>query len=62
MLGVVKLFKIKDRFLLGVVAGLAGNTIKMAIDEISIKKRYPSAPSAKLRPVSGYQTGRKPLI
>ncbi|WP_461570293.1 hypothetical protein [Thermincola ferriacetica] len=35
----VKLFKIKDRFLLGVVAGLAGNTIKMAIDEISIKKK-----------------------
>ncbi|MEW6621996.1 MAG: hypothetical protein AB1420_02495 [Bacillota bacterium] len=30
------MFKIKDRFVLGVVAGLAGNVIKMAIDEISI--------------------------
>ncbi len=33
------MFKIKDRVVLGVVAGLAGNVIKMAIDEISIKKK-----------------------
>lgn len=33
------MFKIKDRILLGVVAGLAGNAIKMAIDEVSVKKK-----------------------
>ncbi|MFZ5754644.1 MAG: hypothetical protein ACOY3J_10405 [Bacillota bacterium] len=33
------MFKIKDRIVLGVVAGLAGNAIKMAIDEVSIKKK-----------------------
>ncbi len=33
------MFKIKDRVVLGVVAGLAGNVLKMAVDEISIKKK-----------------------
>jgi len=39
MLGVDKVFKIKDRIVLGVVAGLAGNVIKMAIDEVSTKNK-----------------------
>lgn len=30
---------IKDRFTLGIVAGLAGNVIKMALDEISLRKK-----------------------
>lgn len=33
------MFKIKDRIALGVIAGLAGNAIKMAIDEISVSKK-----------------------
>lgn len=33
------MFKIKDRVLLGVVAGLAGDIVKTAIDEISHKKK-----------------------
>lgn len=33
------MFKIKDRVLLGTVAGLAGDIIKTAIDEISHKKK-----------------------
>lgn len=33
------MFKIKDRIVLGVVAGLAGNVVKMVIDEVSLKKR-----------------------
>ncbi|MFZ5641902.1 MAG: hypothetical protein ACOY4Q_14590 [Bacillota bacterium] len=33
------MFKIKDRIVLGVIAGLAGNVIKMAIDEVSTKKK-----------------------
>ncbi len=33
------MFKIKDRVALGVIAGLAGNAVKMAIDEVSTKKK-----------------------
>ncbi len=33
------MFQIKDRVVLGVVAGLTGNAIKMAIDEIFVKTR-----------------------
>jgi hypothetical protein len=32
-------FKIKDRVVLGVVAGLIGNSIKMTVDEIFVKKK-----------------------
>ncbi len=31
--------KIKDRVLLGVIAGLCGNLVKTAIDEVSLKKK-----------------------
>lgn len=31
--------KIKDRILLGVVAGLCGNLIKTAVDEVSLRKK-----------------------
>lgn len=33
------MLKIKDRILLGVIAGLAGNTVKTIIDEISLKQK-----------------------
>lgn len=33
------MIKIKDRILLGVVAGLCGNLIKTAVDEVSLKKK-----------------------
>ena len=36
-LGVDKMLKIKDRIALGIAAGLIGNAVKMAIDEVSIK-------------------------
>jgi hypothetical protein len=31
--------EIKDRFVLGVISGLAGNAVKMAVDEISLRQR-----------------------
>lgn len=31
--------KIKDRFVLGLISGMAGNAVKMAIDEISLRKK-----------------------
>lgn len=33
------MFKIKDRVALGVIAGLCGNLVKTAIDEISLRKK-----------------------
>lgn len=38
------MYKIKDRFTLGVVAGLAGNMVKTAIDELSVKKKVSQRP------------------
>ncbi len=29
--------KIKDRYILGIVAGMAGNAVKMAVDEVSLR-------------------------
>ncbi len=31
--------KIKDRFVLGLISGLAGNVLKMAVDEISLLQK-----------------------
>ncbi len=33
------MFKIKDRVVLGVIAGLCGNLVKTAIDEVSLRKK-----------------------